>query len=114
MNVQKVLNFYEQKIAGKRVTSNKPDRKAVVIDTYNALGPNCTTLSMAALKTIFPDLDRDWSIFRQGRGLGVMEKAAVSAKGWPKYIFMPADLQVMLESPSARKAKKVNKYGVRR
>lgn len=113
-NAQKVLRFFEQKIAGKPVLSNKPDKKVVLLDTYNALGPNCTTLSVAAIKTLFPDIDRDWSRFQQGRGLGVMEKAAVSAKGWPKFIFMPADLQVMLESPSARKAKKVNKYGVQR
>jgi hypothetical protein len=113
-NVQKIVEFYKRKIAGKPVISNKPDKKAVLIDTYNALGPNCTTLSVTAIKLLFPDIDRDWSIFQQGRGLGVMEKAAVSAKGWPKYIFMPADLQVMLESPSAKKAKKVNKYGVQR
>jgi hypothetical protein len=43
----------------------------------------------------------------------MMEKAAVGTRG-PKYIFMPADLQAMLESPSARRAKKVNKYGVQR
>jgi hypothetical protein len=113
-SAQKVLDFFEQKITGKKVTSNKPEKKEVLVDTYNALGPNCTTLSVWAIKQIFPDIDRDWSSFEHGRGLGVMEKAAVSAKGWPKYIFMPADLQVMLESPSARKAKKVNKYGVRR
>jgi hypothetical protein len=113
-NVQKVLRFFEQKIAGKPVIADKPDKKVVLLDTYYALGPNCTTLSVAAIKTVFPDIDRDWSIFQQGRGLGVMEKAAVAAKGWPKYIFMPADLQVMLENPSAKKAKKVNKYGAQR
>ncbi|HEV7814144.1 MAG TPA: hypothetical protein VGP06_03470, partial [Janthinobacterium sp.] len=62
-NVQKVLEFYEQKIAGKPVISNKPDKKAMLLDTYYALGPNCTTLSVTAIKLLFPDIDRDWSIF---------------------------------------------------
>jgi len=43
-----------------------------------------------------------------------MEKAAVTAKGWPTHISMPADLPAMLESPSAKKPKKINKYGVKR
>jgi hypothetical protein len=110
-NAAKVLIFYDQKISGKPVLGSTRVKKIVHIDTYNALGPNCTTLSVAATKTIFPDIDREWSKYQQGRGLGMMEKAAVSAKGWPKYIFMPADLQEMLESPTARRAKKVNKYG---
>lgn len=109
-NANKILEFFDKKIAGKPVLSNKPIKKVVKIDTYYALGPNCTTLSVAGIKTIFPDIDRDWSAFQKGRGLGVMEKAAVTAKGWPNYIFMPADLQVMLESRSAKKAKKINKY----
>jgi hypothetical protein len=113
-SAKKILEFFDKKIAGKPVLSDRPIKKVVKIDTYYALGPNCTTLSVAGIKTVFPDIDRDWSVFQKGRGLGVMEKAAVSAKGWPKYIFMPADLQAMLESPSAKKAKKINKYGVKR
>lgn len=111
---KKILDFFDSKTAGKPVLSNRPIRKVVKIDTYYALGPNCTTLSLAGIKTIFPEIDRDWSVFQKGRGLGVMEKAAVTAKGWPNHIFMPADLQVMLESSSAKKPKKINKYGVRR
>jgi hypothetical protein len=113
-NAQKLIDFFEQKIAGRPILSNRSDKKVVLLDTYYALGPNCTTLSLAATKGIFPDIDREWSRFQQGRGLGVMEKAAVSAKGWPNYLFMPADLQAMLESPSAKKVKKLNKYGVKR
>lgn len=111
---RKILDFFDNKVDGKPVISNRPIRKVVKIDTYYALGPNCTTLSLAGIKTVFPDIDRDWSMFQKGRGLGVMEKAAVTAKGWPNYIFMPADLQVMLENSSAGKPKKINKYGVKR
>jgi hypothetical protein len=112
-NAQKKLDYFDQKTAGKKVTSTKPEKREVLIDTYNALGPNCTTLSVGAIKQIFPDIDREWPRFREGRGLGFSEKLAVTAKGWPSFIFMPGDLQAMLESPSAKKAKKVNKYGAR-
>lgn len=110
---RKILEFFDNMTAGKPVISNRPIRKVVKVDTYYALGPNCTTLSLAGIKTVFPDIDRNWSAFQKGRGLGVMEKAAVTAKGWPNHIFMPADLQVMLESSSAKKPKKINKYGVK-
>lgn len=110
-NAKKIFDFFDRKIADRKPTYEDRTFKKFRIDDYYALGPNCTTLSVEAIKTVFADLDRDWSSFQQGRGLGMMEKAAVSAKGWPRYIFMPADLQAMLESPYARKAKKVNKYG---
>lgn len=114
-NARRVLDFFEQKTAGKPLKNKDAAKKEVIIDTYHALGPNCTTLSLNGLKVVFPDIDRDWSFFQQGRGLGMLEKAAVAAKGWPKHTFMPADLQAMLESPSAaRKAKEINKYGAQR
>lgn len=111
-NAQKIIAFFEQKIAGKPLLSNTSDKKIVLLDTYYALGPNCTTLSVSAIKQIFPEIDRDWLKFQQGRGLGIMEKAAVTAKGWPNYLFMPADLQAMLENSEA--AKKIIRYGAKR
>ncbi|MEW6762391.1 MAG: hypothetical protein AB1437_16340 [Pseudomonadota bacterium] len=113
-SANKILAFYEQKIAGKKPKNVSKVKKSYVIDTYYALGPNCTTLSVSATKVVFPDIDRDRKKFQEGRGLGMMEKGLVSAKGWPDFIFMPADLQAMLLSPTARKAKAVNKYGGKR
>lgn len=110
-NAKKILQFFERKTSGKKPISEDRTKTKMRIEDYYALGPNCTTLSVDAIKTIFPDIDKDWSVFQKGRGLGMMEKAAVSARGWPKHIFMPADLQEMLASPSAKKTKKVNKYG---
>jgi hypothetical protein len=37
--------------------------KKLRIEDYYALGPNCTTVSIDAIKTVFPDIDKDWSIF---------------------------------------------------
>jgi hypothetical protein len=35
----------------------------------------------------------------------------VSARGWPNFIFMPADLQAMLENSVVRKPKRIKSYG---
>lgn len=106
-----VIQFFDAKIAGKKPLDVTPNMQSFLIEDYYALGPNCTTLSVAATKTAIPDLDRDWSQYQKGRGLTFMEKSLVTARGWPKYIFMPADLQTMLESPSARKPKRIKTFG---
>jgi len=111
---RKVLAFYEQRIAGRKIQVETKTKKSVIIDDYFALGPNCTTLSVAAVKTIFPDIDREWSKYQQGRGLSIVQKGLVSARGWPSFVFMPADLQAMLEGPGARKTKIVHTYGGKR
>lgn len=106
-----INKFYETKLAGKKHFDSTKYYKAYLIDDYYALGPNCTTLSVVAAKVALPDIDREWSAYQQGRGLTFMEKSIVSAHGWPKGVFMPADLQVMLESPSGRKPKTTKSYG---
>lgn len=108
---QEVMAFYEAKIKGKKVRSSTASMKSYLIDDYYALGPNCTTLSVSAAKVAIPDIDREWATYQQGRGLGTMEKTIVSTRGWPKYIFMPADLQEMLSKSVVRKPKSVSTYG---
>lgn len=71
---KKILDFFERKIAGKKLISEDRKKKKLRIEDYYALGPNCTTLTVDGIKTIFPDIDRDWSTFQKGRGLGIMEK----------------------------------------
>lgn len=110
-NAKKVLGFYDRKIAGKKPRSASRFKKSFVIDEYYALGPNCTTLSVSAIKIALPDIDRERAKYQDGRGLGMMEKGLVSARGWPDFIFMPADLEAMLHSPTARKHKALKKYG---
>jgi hypothetical protein len=86
-------------------------KTSIIIDEYYALGPNCTTLSVSGAKVIFPDIDRDRARHQQGHGLGMMEKSLVRARGWPDNIFMPADLQPMLQNSSSRKPKAIKTYG---
>lgn len=103
--------FFEQRIKGQRPKSSGRIRKTYVIEDYHALGPNCTTLSVEAAKRALPDLDREWATHQKGRGLNMFEKGLVSARGWPQHIFMPADLQSMLESSAVRRPKSINRYG---
>jgi hypothetical protein len=76
---------------------------------YYALGPNCTTTTMNAAQIALPDLAKNQSKYIQGQGLGFSEKAAARVAGWPDHVFMPADLQSMLDGETAGKAT-VKKY----
>ncbi len=105
-----VIKFYDRKIAKKKPKSSTKVKTSYVIEDYYALGPNCTTLSVDAAKVAIPNLDSDWKKYQDGRGLSMMERGIVSAKGWPSYIFMPADLLAMLGSSTARKPKAIRSY----
>jgi hypothetical protein len=106
-----IIKFYDGKLAGKKPKSITKAMQTYLIDDYYALGPNCTTLSVAATKTAIPDIDREWGTYQKGRGLSIMEKGVVSTRGWPNFIFMPADLQAMLENSVVRKPKRIKSYG---
>ena len=110
---QEVNNFFAAKIKGKKPRSSTTVMTSYLIEDYYALGPNCTTLTLTAAKIAIPDIDREWSTYQKGLGLSMMEKALVTGRGWPKYIFMPADLQEMLSKSAVRKPKSVKTYGGR-
>jgi hypothetical protein len=105
----KIIEFYDSKINGKKKTISDKDYDRYIIDDYYALGPNCTTLSMSGAKIALPSLDKDRKKFQEGRGLSMLEKSAISIRSWPDYIFMPADLKAMLEAADI-KSKKINVY----
>ena len=105
-----IIKFYDRKTAAKKPKSSTKVKTSYVIEDYYALGPNCTTLSVAAAKVAIPNLDSDWKKYQDGRGLSMMERGIVSAKGWPSYIFMPADLLAMLSSSTTRKPKATRSY----
>ena len=105
-----VKKFYDAKAVARKQKNSTKFNQSYVIEDYYALGPNCTTISVAAAKLAIPEIDRDWSKYQDGRGLSLMERGIVSARGWPNYIFMPADLQAMLTGSSARKPKAIRMY----
>lgn len=108
---QAIIKFYDGKIVGKKPKSITKAMQTYLIDDYAALGSNCTTLSVAAAKMAIPDIDREWGTYQKGRGLSFMEKGVVTARGWPNFIFMPADLQAMLEGSVVRKPKRIKSHG---
>lgn len=110
VKVLEVVKFFDAKIASRRAKSSTKVKMSYVIEDYYALGPNCTTISVAAVKVAIPDIDREWKKYQEGRGLSTWERGIVSAKGWPNHLFMPADLQAMLAGSSDRKPKVVRIY----
>ena len=106
----KIIKFFESKTATKKPKSTTRVKTSYVIEDYYALGPNCTTLSVVAAKVALPNLDSQWKKYQEGRGLSIMERGIVSAKGWPSYVFMPADLLAMLSGSTTIKPKSVRTY----
>jgi hypothetical protein len=107
-----INKFYDGKIGSKPAKTSTKFKKSYVIEDYYALGPNCTTLSVAAAKVAIPNIDDDWKKYQDGRGLSMVERGIVSARGWPSYLFMPADLLAMLTNSTTKKPKAVRSYGV--
>lgn len=106
---REINEYYNSRIKNLKPIRSSGFYEAFLIDNYYALGPNCTTLSMAGAKIAIPTIDKEWKRYQDGRGLSTMEKGVVSLKSWPNYIFMPADLKAMLEAADP-KSKKVNIY----
>jgi hypothetical protein len=93
-----IIASFEKKIVGKPKKLETRYYQSYVVDRYYALGPNCTTVSLGGARLALPSIDVGWEAYQKGRGLSFVEKQAVNMKGWPPYIFMPADLQELLDA----------------
>lgn len=78
---------------------------------YHALSNNCATTSMAGARVAIKNLDFNVAKYNEGRGMSTTEKYAARVAGWPAIIFMPADLQRMLEENPNRKPDKTERFG---
>jgi len=78
---------------------------------YHALNNNCTTTAMTGVRVAIRDLDFDVPTHNIGTGMSFVEKVGAKGAGWPSHIFMPADLQKMLENNPKHRPDKVEKYG---
>jgi hypothetical protein len=81
---------------------------------YHALTNNCATTSMAGARVAIKDLDYDVNKYNEGRGMSFAEKTAAKVAGWPPFIFMPADLQKMLEENPNHRPNKIEQFGNRK
>jgi hypothetical protein len=78
---------------------------------YHALTNNCATTSMSGARVVLKDLDYSVSKYNEGRGMSFAERTAAKVAGWPAFIFMPADLQTMLEENKNHRPDKTEKFG---
>jgi hypothetical protein len=80
-------------------------------EDYHALNNNCATTSMGGARIAVKGLDYNVSKYNKGRGMSTAEEYAAKIAGWPTTIFMPADLQQMLEENPVRRPDKVERFG---
>jgi hypothetical protein len=80
---------------------------------YHAVDNNCVTMALSGAKIALPLIDENRKIYSVGRGLSDVELAAtkITNFGWPKHIFMPLDVQAMLENERRYTPAKINSYG---
>jgi hypothetical protein len=80
---------------------------------YDAIDNNCATTTLNGARVALKGIDSDARKYNVGRGMQDAEKQAamVSNFGWPSHIFMPADVQAMLEANKKLIPKKVTTYG---
>jgi len=102
--------FFSSKISGKKPIKDLGYMKRYKLDQdYHALNHNCTTISLDGAKRAIPNIGKGSDQFIEGKGLEFKEKMAAKLAGWPKNIFMPADLSEFLKSKSS--PNKINSYG---
>ena len=91
-DADKVIAFYERRVGNNAPNQDRGYMKQDRLEDYNALARNCTTESIDGATIALSSLMDGSQAYNRGEGLGFMEKAAATAAGWPKRIFMPADL----------------------
>jgi hypothetical protein len=113
---EKVFAHFDKLIssATERRAKHAHQKEYKLPQNYHALTNNCATLSLSGARIALPGLDSNGSNYNEGRGMSTTEKMAARAKNfgsWPSQIFMPPDVQVMLEDAKKYTPKKITSYG---
>lgn len=97
----------------ERTAKHPHQREFKLPKDYDAIDNNCATTTLGGAKIALPDIDAEAARYNLGRGMSDVEKKAakVQSFGWPSHIFMPADVQAMLENNKKMPPKKINVYG---
>ncbi|MFY0574898.1 hypothetical protein ACN28S_11480 [Cystobacter fuscus] len=94
-----VNDYFNGLIVGSKPTQDRGYMKQYKIKSaYHALNSNCTTLTIDGAKQAFPAFASDAASFNVGNGMGNGEKLVARWEGWPKRLFMPADLKNYISS----------------
>jgi hypothetical protein len=114
--IDRVRARYNSLIEGRPVLKAYGDfmKEYRLAEDYHALKNNCATTSLGGARTALNDIDFNPEKYNQGRGMSMTERTAARIAGWPKEIFMPADLQVMLQENTKHPADKIERYGGRK
>jgi hypothetical protein len=110
-----VIRYFENitSRATARAAKHPHQKEFKLPQDYDAIDNNCTTITLNGAKIALSGIDADAARYNLGRGMSDVEKnaAKVQSFGWPSHIFMPGDVQVMLENNRKIPAKKINIYG---
>lgn len=114
-----IIQYYEGVTSNATIRRSKhPNQKEYKLSSsYHALSKNCATVTLDGARVGLPNIETGQERFNEGRGLAATEKMAARARnfgGWPSKIFMPADVQAMLEGNKSLRPRKVAKYGTQR
>jgi hypothetical protein len=101
--------------AARRIGAGKPAGMAEykLPRNYHGVTNNCTTMVLAGVTLALPQLLYRPGRYNTGRGLSAREKAGArfaSGGNWPREIFMPADVQRMLEANPYRAPDRIDTY----
>jgi hypothetical protein len=113
----KIFAHYAAMTAGKakrRSSNRKVDEEYKLSKDYHAVTNNCATMTLSGARIAMPNIERNSAKYNEGRGLSDAKKAAarVSHFGfWPSHIFMPGDVQAMLEGEKEYIPKATKVYG---
>jgi hypothetical protein len=110
---EKVNSHYSRLIGGRHVLRAYGDymKEYRLADDYHALNNNCATTSMSGVREVITDLDFNVSKYNEGGGMSSAERFAAKVSGWPSTIFMPADLQKMLEENPQHHPDNTERFG---
>lgn len=109
-----VIRYFERitSAATERTPKHPHQKEFKLPKDYDAIDNNCATMTLAGARIALPTIDADATQCNLGRGMSDSEKAAAKAThfGWPSHIFMPPDVQAMLESNKKITPRKVTIY----
>lgn len=112
---QAVIHYFEKITATgiERRAKHQNQKEFKLPKDYDATDNNCATMTINGAKIALPGIDVEAAQYNIGRGMSDGEKKAakIQSFGWPAKIFMPADVQVMLQNHKSINPKKINIYG---
>ena len=113
---EKIFAHYSSIIAGatKRRSKHPNSEEYKLAEDYHGITNNCATMSLSGARIALPGIDANSSAYNVGAGMSSLEKVAARGTNlgaWPSKIFMPADVQAMLETEKKYVPKKVEIYG---